>query len=291
MNRWLRFLILLAAALAATPLFAVQITDDRGVPIELRSRPVRIVTLSPHLAEIAFAAGAGSRLAAVARYSDYPDAVTRLPQIGDAAHVDVERILALKPDLILAWASGNPRADVERLDRLGFPVFVTEPRTLADIPRLVRLVGELAGTQAAAEAAAARLERELANLRARYGTAAPVRVFYEIWHRPVLTINGSHLISDVIRLCGGENVFATARLLTLSVSLEAIAAARPQVILGGSSAVRPQQFAAEWQDTRVAALRELPVRYVPPDLIQRQSPRIVQGARAVCEHLEEIRKR
>jgi iron complex transport system substrate-binding protein len=287
--RGLRGAALLAAALAAHSVSAVQLKDDRGAIVELRERPARIIALSPHLVEIVFAAGAGAQLAAVVRYSDYPQAATRLPQVGDASRVDLERVIALKPDLILGWHSGNPAGDLQRLERLGFPLFVTEPRRLPDIARLLRTVGALAGTEAAADAAASAFERDLESLRTRYSTREPVRVFYEIWHRPLLTVNGSHLISDVVVLCGGRNVFADAPVLTPSVSVEAVLAARPQVVLGGSSATRPEELASEWRRAPVAALRDLPVRYVAPDLIQRQTPRIAQGARAVCGYLEEVR--
>jgi iron complex transport system substrate-binding protein len=274
------------------PLFlcAAQFTDDRGVAIDVPRNPARIVALSPHLAEIVYAAGAGAKLAAVVRYSDFPEAARRLPQVGDASRLDVERILTLEPDLVLGWKSGNPAHDIARIERIGFPVFVTEPRRVADIPRLVRLVGELAGTRVHAERAAAAFEQELDRLRQRYSTRTPVRVFYEIWHRPLLTVNGRHLISDVIALCGGRNVFAGAPLLTPAVSLESVLAAKPDVILGGSSAMRPGDLEAQWVRAPIAALRSVPVRYVPPDLIQRQTPRMIEGARAVCEHLDHVRK-
>ncbi len=281
--------ILAALGCAAAP--ALQLQDDRGVMVDVPARPLRIVALSPHLAEIVYAAGAGPRLAAVVRYSDYPAAAARLPRVGEAARVDVERIVMLQPDLILAWRSGNPRSDLERLERRGLPVFVTEPARLADIARLVRRVGALAGTSSAADAAASAFERELEALRLTYSTRPVVRVFYEIWHRPLLTVNAKHLISDVLALCGGVNVFADAAVLTPAVSLEAVLAARAQLVLGGGSAMGPADLAAAWRKAPVAALRALPVRYVPPDLIQRQTPRIVQGARLVCEHLEEVRKR
>ena len=276
------------SAHAAAP-SSVRLRDDRGVAVTLSAKPSRIIALSPHLAEIAHAAGAGGQLAAVVRFSDYPEAVKRLPQVGDASSFDAERIVSLKPDLLLGWQSGNPAHDLERLERLGFPLFVTEPRRLADIPRIVRAVGTLAGTGKVAEPAASALERELDTLRARYGKRRPVRVFYQIWHRPLLTVNGAHLISDVIALCGGRNVFADAPALTPTVSVEAVLAAKPEVILGGSSAMKPGDLEAEWRNAPVAMLRELPVRYVPPDVIQRQTPRIVQGARAICGHLEDVR--
>lgn len=282
---------LIAALVTAASIAPLALRDDRGVAVDVSLNPVRIVALSPHLAEIVFAAGAGDKLAAVVRYSDYPQAAARLPQVGDASRLDIERILAIAPDLVLGWRSGNPAHDLTRIERMGFPLFVTEARRAADIPRLVRTVGALVGTQAVAEEAAAAFERELERLRLRYGAKATVRVFYEIWHRPLLTVNGQHLISDVITLCGGLNVFAEAPVLTPSVSVESVLAARPDVIVGGSSAMQPGDLESEWRAAPVAALRKVPVRYVPPDLIQRQTPRMIEGARAVCRHLDEIRQK
>jgi iron complex transport system substrate-binding protein len=288
--RFWRLSAFAAAALFAASPAAHELTDDRGVSIVWSAPPERIVALSPHLVEIAYAAGAGEQLAAVVRFSDYPPAAVRLPRVGDAARIDLERVLALKPDLVLAWRSGNPAADLQRLERKGFRVFVTEPRRLADVARILRLVGTLAGTRDVAEAAAARFEAELAALRAAYGGRSPVRVFYEIWHRPLLTVNGAHVISDAIALCGGVNVFADVPVLTPSVSLEAVLLAKPQLILGGSSAMEEGDLAAEWRRARPAALREVPVRRVAPDLIQRQTPRLAQGAARICEHIDEARR-
>ena len=131
-------LSLCCAAFIAQDGGAVGLRDDRAVAVELAAPAMRIVSLAPHLTEIAFAAGAGDKLAGVARFSDYPAVARRLPQIGDGARVDLERILALKPDLVLAWKSGNQAGDIARLEQLGIRVFVTEPRRLHDVPRLTR---------------------------------------------------------------------------------------------------------------------------------------------------------
>lgn len=284
--------LFLTALVHAFPVVAAsaRMQDDRGVAVAAPARPSRIIALAPSLAEIAFAAGAGAQLVAGVRFTDYPEAAARLPQVGDASRLDVERILALDPDLLLGWKSGNPAGDLRRLESMGLPLFVAEPRRLEDIARLIRTVGALAGTQPVAEAAAAAFERELAALRSRYSPQPVVRVFYEIWHRPLLTVNGQHMISDVIALCGGRNVFAEAPVLTPSVSHEAVLAARPDVVLGGSSATRPEDLAAAWRSAPIAALRALPVRYVPPDFIQRQTPRVVEGAKVVCAQLDEVRR-
>jgi len=269
----------------------VSVADDRGKTIALAAPAQRIVALAPSLAELAFAAGAGGRLVGVARFSDYPPEARRIPQVGDAARVDFERVVALKPDLILAWRSGNSAADVSRLESLGYPAFVSEPARLSDIPRLLNAIGALAGTDAAAGRVATEFKREIAALRGRYSNARRVRVFYLIWHKPLLTVNGAHMISDVIALCGGENVFADVAQLTPNVSLEAVIAAKPEVILGGASADGEKEFAERWRASSVPPLAGLPTRYISPDTIQRQTPRIVEGAKAVCSALEDARKR
>jgi iron complex transport system substrate-binding protein len=268
---------------------AIDVIDDRGAAITLTQPAARIVTLSPHLTELVYAAGAGARLIAVPKYSDYPDAAKSLPEIGDATRVDMERVLALRPDLILAWKSGNSAADIDRLERLGLRVYVSDAGRLADVARVVRAIGRLAGTAAAAEQEARDFERRIAALGARYAGAAQLRVFYQIWDRPLLTINGGHIISDVLKLCGAVNVFEHAALLTPSVSLEALLAAHPDVVLGGSSALAPAEFNAQWASYRVGELARLSVEYVPPDLIQRATPRIAQGAAVVCERLQNVR--
>ena len=196
----------------------------------------------------------------------------------------------MQPDLVLAWRTGNPPADVRRLGRLGLNVLVTETTRLAEIAPLVREIGRAAGTSATAETAAAAFEQQLAALREAYANRRPVRVFYQIWHQPLLTVNGAHLISDVVALCGGRNVFSDAPVLTPAVSMEAVLAARPEVVLGGSSSAGPDALAAQWRAVAASALRHTPVAYVPPDLIQRQTPRVVEGARIVCEHLARVRE-
>ncbi len=279
---------------AATLLFAgaaaaVTVTDDRGMAIALDRAAARVVTLSPHLTELVYAAGAGRALVGVPLYSDYPEAAKAVPRIGDATRVDLERVLALQPDLVLAWKSGNSAADIARLERLGLRVYVSDAPRLGDVSRVIRTLGTLAGTSDDAQRAARAYEEEIDRLRTRYAGDAPVRVFYQIWDRPLLTVNGRHLISDVLRLCGGINVFADARLLTPSVSLESLIAARPQAILGGSSGMTPAQFDAQWRAREIPALSAVPVRYVSPDFIQRPTPRIAAGAQAICRQLADIR--
>jgi iron complex transport system substrate-binding protein len=287
-----RAVLFFSACCALLPVCAAQpvsLADDRGRLLVLAQPAQRIVALAPHLTELVFAAGAGARLVGVARFSDHPPQARAIAQVGDAARVDLERIVAAAPDLVLAWLSGNPAPEIERIERLGYAVFVTEPARLADVPRLLRAIGKLADSAAPAERAAREFEREIEALAARHARADPVRVFYEIWHRPLITVNGRHAISDVLRLCGAVNVFAHAPLLTPTVSPEAVLAARPEAAIGGGSADTPLAFAQRWRRFPAAALSGLPAFYVHPDLIQRQTPRLVEGAKAVCAALEQVR--
>lgn len=281
-------LVLPASVAVAQP---VSVVDDRGKTVTLARPAQRIVSLAPSLAELAHAAGAGPRLVGVALHSDFPPEVRGLPQVGDSARLDFERIAALKPDLVLAWRSGNPPADVERLEQLGYPVHVTDARRVSDIARHLRAIGALAGTGAAAEKAAAEFERGVDALLFDYSFKRRIRLFYEVWRKPLMTVGGAHLISDVITMCGGENVFAGRAQLTPTIGPEALIAAKPQAVIGGARPGAGAAWLREWREQALAPLRALPVFYVDPDLLQRPAPRILEGAKAVCSALEQVRER
>jgi iron complex transport system substrate-binding protein len=269
----------------------ISVVDDRGVRVSLASSARRIIALAPSITELVFAAGAGDKLVGVPRFSDYPAAATAIVKIGDASRIDVERVLSLQPDLLIGWQTGNQAADIERLEQLGFPVYVAEPATLAAIPRLLRAFGAMAGTRTVAEQAAASFEAGVAALGERRGVPADVRVFYEIWHQPLMTVNGRHMIDDVIRRCGGVNIFADVSSIAPLVSLESVIARRPDVVLGGSSATTPEEFAGQWKKyADYAGLSGVRAVYIDPDYIQRQTPRILRGAQTVCEQLNKIRQ-
>lgn len=269
---------------AAAP---ITLIDDRGRSVRLPGPAQRIVTLAPHLTELAFAAGAGAALVGVAAHSDFPPEAAELPSVASASGLELERLVELKPDLVLAWKSGNRPSDVQRLEALGYPVFITEPSKLDDVPRLLRAIGQLAGTATQAERAALDYERELARLGAHYSKRRSVSVFYQIWDRPLMTIGGSHLITQVIRFCGGRNVFDGITLLAPEVSLESVMAADPDVILVGGG---DEGGKGPWP--RLPALRAVSagrVYRVDAALVERATPRLVQGVAEVCEKLERAR--
>jgi iron complex transport system substrate-binding protein len=279
-----RLLLVIAwLGLSATSLAAVEVVDDLDRRVALPRPAQRIVSLAPHATELLFAAGAGARVVGVAAYSDFPPEAARLPQVGDAHALDLERIVAMRPDLVVAWASGNSRQQVERLAQRGIAVFYSEPGRLPDIAASLERLGELAGTQAAALAAAARLRGELAALEAEYRGVPAIRLYYEIWHSPPMTVSGRHFVSDALARCGFVNVFAALEPLAPAVSLEAVIAARPQAIATGAGA----EAAAFWRGRRDLAA---PVCEVDPSRMHRPGPRLAGAAREVCACLDAARR-
>ncbi|MDR2032723.1 MAG: cobalamin-binding protein [Azoarcus sp.] len=283
------------AMLAGAPSCAetgVVATDTTGHAIELARPATRIVSLAPHLTEQLFAAGAGGRIVGAVEFSDYPAAARALPRVGSFVGFDAEAIAALEPDLVVAWQSGNRPGQLERLAALGVPVYIDEPRTLEDIARGLEALGTLAGSADTAREAAREFRARLAELRQRYAARPPVRTFYQVWNQPLLTVNGQHPISAVIRLCGGENVFGALAPLTPTVSTEAVLAANPEAIVAsGMDEARPQWLEAwrRWTGLEAAAADNL--FFVPPDIIQRHTPRVLDGAARLCEQLEQARAR
>lgn len=288
--RILLFLAALGAACAARAEIAV--TDDSGATLRLREPARRIVSLAPHVTETLFAAGAGDRVVGAVEYSDYPPAAKGLPRIGGYSKLDLEAIAALKPDLAVGWASGNAPAHIARLRALGIPVYLSQPERIDDVAASLERIGELAGTQATARPAAAAFRAKLDELRARYGTKVRVRTFYQIWKQPLMTVGGGQVISDVIRLCGGENVFAELKPLAPKVSVEAVLATDPDAIVAsGMDEARPEWLDdwRQWKNLR--AVRRDTLFFIPPDLIQRHTPRIVEGAERLCAQLDVARAR
>lgn len=280
----IRVIALVVVAAVAAEARALQMSDDRGITVSLGGPAERIVALAPHLAEIAFAAGAGAKLVGVSSFSRHPAEAQRLPVVATYGRIDIERLIVLRPDLVLAWQSGNSPLQIDRLQRVGIRVFVTEVRALADIPRIVREVGALAGSVKLAETRASDFEREVDRLRRRYASRRRVAVFLEIWHRPMLTVSGAHLISDAIGLCGGRNVFAAARTLTPLVSREQILDARPEAIVtsGFGSEALPAWKGLE----SVPAVRNLKVYAIDPESLHAQGLHVLEGVRKLCQRLE-----
>ena len=282
-------LLVVACRLASAEVSAV---DDSGATLRLAQPAKRIVTLAPHLAEAVFAAGAGDRLVGVVEFSDFPEAVKKLPKVGGYSRLDLEAIAALKPDLIIGWASGNAPAHIDKLRALGFPVYISQPNQIGDVANEIERLGILAGTEKAGRAAATRFRDRLAGLEKRYSSRPLVRTFYQIWKEPLMTIGGKQIISDVVRLCGGENVFAKLETMAPTVTVEAVIAANPEAIVASGMNTSRPEWLDDWRQwTRLPAVARGNLFFIPPDLIQRHTPRILDGAERLCGQLDEARAR
>jgi iron complex transport system substrate-binding protein len=226
----------LAALLAATlpAQAAISVIDDTGATVTV-PRPVqRVISLAPHATELLFAAGGGARIVGTVAYSDYPSSARDIPHVGDNRALDLERIAALKPDLVVVWRHGNAQKQTDRLRALGIPLYFSEPHRLADIPRSIEVLGTLLDTRASAHDAAQQFRQQADALRHRYASRPPVTVFFQVWEQPLMTLNGQHVFTDMLALCGGRNVFAGEPLLVPTVSTEAVIAANPEVLLTAS---------------------------------------------------------
>jgi len=259
---------------------AIRLVDDTGQALELAQPPQRIISLTPHLTELLFAVGAGPQLVGVDSASDYPEAARTLPRVGDFSRVNFERILALKPDLVIVWVGGNRAADIHGLKKLGLPVLNTQATQLDDVARLLRLFGQVKGHAGAGEASARAYSARLAALQVRVSQQPPVNVFYQVWDRPLMTVGGTHWISDALALCGARNIFADLRALSPVVSREAVLQRAPELIVSGSDAPDVWQ---QWQ--RFASLPAVKNRAfvrVNADRLHRPTPRLVEGVAELC---------
>ena len=244
------------------------------------------MSVAPNLTEMLFAAGAAGQVVAVSAYSDYPEAAQRLPQVGDAFRLDFERIVALAPTVAVVWETGTPAGVAERLEGLGIRVVSIPTRTLDDIAKGVLELGAIAGTQAPAARAAGEFRERIAALRERYRGRPPVRVFVQVDDVPLYTVGGPHLITEILGLCGGENVFADADAQALPVDLESVLARAPEVILSTDTGDPAPYWARFPQLTAVARGNLYQSR---ADLLARPSPRIAEGVADVCARLDEAR--
>ena len=282
MKRFLGIFLLLAQT-AAWP--AVVATDDTGRAVGLPMPAKRIVSLAPSITELLYAAGAGSRIVGVVDYSDYPREALKIPRVGGAGALDIERIVSLKPDLVVAWKSGNPSGQIDKLKSLGLPVFFAEPRRLQDIAADIESLGGLAGSQGEALRAAQAFSSGVATLGRQYSKKKPVSVFYEVWPGPLMTVSDRHIISEVLHLCGARNVFGKLPMLTPTVSTESVIVADPQAIVSSG----PEKWLNAWKKWDITATRQGHLFHIPADLISRPSPRILEGAKLLCSQIDTAR--
>ena len=300
MPRILLWALLLPSFLSSSLLFAqgavaskvgeVSAVDDQSNLVVLPGPAQRIISLAPNLTEVLFYVGAGEQIVGADEYSNYPEQAKAIIRVNNHAAANYELILSLEPDLIVAWESGNGEQIIGRIRELGLPLFVLETRKMDAIPNLFSRLGRLTGHDEIAEQKALEFTQRLEGLREAYRDQPAVRTFYQIWNDPFITLNGDHLVSDVIELCGGINVFGESIPLVPYVNIEAIMAADPQVIIASGSTMNNEQWRDSWKDWQgISAVTNGDIYLIPPDLMQRHSSRILDGAEYMCDFLQRAR--
>ena len=271
---------------------AFSLTDDAGNVHHFSQPAQRIVSLIPHSTELLFAVGGGDAIVGAVQYSDYPEAAKSIPRVGGYSALNIEAIVALKPDLIIAWPEGNPTRDLSRLQQLGYEIFVSDPNTYETIARNLENFATASGHKAEGEKVAADFRRQVAQLRAEYSDKKPLTVFYQVWHQPLLTQNGDTFISRAIELCGGRNVYADLDIKAPQVSIESVLEMNPDVIVAsGMGESRPDWLDAWGQYQHLTAVKTNSLYHIHPDLLHRPTPRFLLGTRQLCEAMEKTRKK
>lgn len=285
----IRFLCLLLVALSATLGAATaQVTDDAGKTIVLDRPAQRIISLLPHATELLFDIGAENALVGVDEYSNYPAAARNLPRVGDYFALNLEVILALQPDLIIAWPNGNSAAQLERLATFNIPIYLSDPQNISMIADNIRDFGHLTGQTQQAEWVAADFAQAMHELKHTYARRPPVRVFYQVWHDPIFTISGDNFIGELITYCGGENIFADAPILAPQVGRESVLAHDPEIILGGGSDGTGLDI---WRNVpELSAVRNEHLYRLNTDSLSRPTLGLIAGGKILCDLIDQARQ-
>ncbi|WP_234030538.1 cobalamin-binding protein [Undibacterium sp. 14-3-2] len=283
--------ILPTLLVSASGVAAVSVKDDAQRTITLDKPAQRIISLAPHATELLFAAGAAKSIVAVSDYSDFPAAAKALPSVGNVFALDLEKLLALKPDLVVVWGTGSGKLLVNKLRDNHITVFESEPRDYEMVATSLERLAILAGTPAAGKAAAEQFRLRLANLQQQYQSARdkPISVFYQVNRKPLMTLNDTHMVSAAIRLCGGKNVFGALKEISPTVSVEALLAANPDAIITGGSNTDSLN---EWRQFSVlTAAKKNHLYAVNGDWLNRAGPRILDGTEALCKQIAAAREK
>jgi iron complex transport system substrate-binding protein len=283
-------IVLFALSYGQTTVADISLPQADGGTLNLPAPAKRIITLAPNLAELVFAAGAGDHLVAVVEYSDFPPQVNQLPKVGDAFRIDLERIIELEPDLVIAWESGNPQTALQKLTQLGLKVWqleITEPQEIATA---VEDISKAAGTEDLGMPVAKNLRQRLGNLQRQNAGKTPVTFFYQIASTPLYTVNGQHIISRSIEICGATNVFKTLSSLAPQVSRESVILANPQAMIAAQIPGESPALAVWFEWPRLQAVKDKALLYLPADDISRAAPRLLDSIELACRLLDQVRR-
>jgi iron complex transport system substrate-binding protein len=269
---------------------AVTVSDDAGYRVTLPAIPARIISLAPGATEMLFAAGAGQHVIATVQYSDEPAAAKQVPRIGDVVAIDMEKFVALRPEVAIVWPGGGNPAQIEEIARMGIPLYRQQVNALADLPGSLRRMGVLAGTSAIAEQAARNLEARLAALSHTYDSGRHPSVLLQVWNHPVYTVGGTHLMSDVLKLCGARNVFGDLHDLGPAVDIEAVVARNPDIIVAAAPPGAGSEWLADWRRfTTLRAVRSGNLITFEDQRLTRLGPSVIDATEVLCKVLAAAR--
>jgi len=286
----LRLLAAFFIFIAQNSMGAIEVVDDNGDKLKLADVAQRIISLSPNTTEILFHIGAGEKIVGADEYSNYPKQANDILRVNNHAAANYELILSLKPDVVIAWQSGNGEKIISRIRELGIPVFVVETGNLQDIPYLYRRLGQLSGYEKQSNIQAEKFSSGLNQLRKTYSSREEIRLFYQIWNEPLMTLNGDHMVTDIIELCGGVNIFSDAAALVPYVNIESVLAADPQVIITGGKSKSDLLDSGFWDKwPSLSAVKNQHLYAIPSDLLQRHSDRMLEGTGLMCEYIDLVR--
>jgi len=263
-----------------------EVTDEAGRRVQLATHIDRIVSLAPNLTEIVYAVGAGDRLVGRTKYCDYPAEVKNVAEIGDTMTPSIERIIALKPQIVLVSTASQLEAFTRQLDQQKIAVYVTSPHSLEEVFRSIATLGDLFGTHERANKLVADLRRRADVVAAAVGPTKPVTVFYQVSNEPLYTIGRESYLTDLVRRAGGVSVTADVPTSFPRFSGEAALAARPEAIIlptGGSMGTANSTVAAPLKNSPAALNNR--VFKINEDHLSRPGPRLVDGLEAMARAL------
>lgn len=261
----------------------IVVRDDDGHQLSLQKPAQRVISLAPHITELLFAAGGSEHVVGVSAYSDFPEAASRIPVVGDSRALDVEKIITLRPDLIVVWRQGTSARQIAQLIKLGIPIYFNDAHRLEDIPKGILILGQLLGTELKAKIAATDFLAQLNAISKRYANLPRVRLFYQVWDKPLYTLSGEHIVNDAIHVCGGDNIFASQKAIAPSVSVEAVLKENPDAIVATSSVSLWEKYPA------MKAVKFGNLFVMDENLLGRAGPRMILGVAALCEKVNQAR--
>ncbi len=274
--------ILIIIAASSVPAWAAgrTIVDQAGRTVTVPDNPARIISLAPNITEIIFAVGAGDKIVGVSEYSDYPPEAAGIPQVGSYIKPNLEAIIALKPDLVIATADGEKRVEINRLAALGIAVYIINPKTIAGVVATVREIGLLTGRAAEAEETARAMEERIERVRARVAGLPRVSTLLVLNTNPLITVNGNTFQDEMMTAAGGRNIASAERIRYPTLTYEEVVVRAPEVII--MTTMSPDEnyrtVAAGWaRFNTVPAVKTGRIFVIDSDIVDRPSPRMVQG--------------